>query len=127
VRVPCKFDFRGVPQTDESWKDFPKRYFEFHIRVNRKDDHPDAIISESEVNLLKQIAQQFTQQFQTPVPLSYNDTQENKQRYLNVRFANCSANYARNSAERIKMAIQQSPTYLTSSTCPLITCFARVV
>jgi len=77
-KVECITTAHGVPQTEESWKEYPKRYFEFHIRVNLKDDNPDAVITESEVNWLKQIAQQYTLLFQTPVPLSYNNTQENK-------------------------------------------------
>jgi hypothetical protein len=106
-KVECITTAKGVPQ-DDDWKEYPKRYFEFHIRVNCKDDDPDAIITEAEVEWLKEIAKQYTAEFKTPVPLSYNNTQEHKQRYLNLRVANCGAAYARECAEKIKHAVQQS-------------------
>jgi len=109
-KVECITTAKGVPQ-GEDWKYFPKRYFEFHIRVNRKEeDDPDAIITESEIEWLKQIAKQYTSEFKTPVPLSYNNTQIHKQRYLNVRFANCGAEHARACADQIKIAIEDSNT-----------------
>jgi len=109
-KIECISTATGVPQTDEEWKTHPNRYFEFHIRVNLKDDVPESTITETEINWLKHIAKEYTQEFQTPVPLSFNDTQENKQRYLNVRFANCGAEYARNRADKLKQAIEQSKT-----------------
>eukprot|EP01124_Arcella_intermedia_P027113 TRINITY_DN5242_c0_g1_i1.p1 TRINITY_DN5242_c0_g1~~TRINITY_DN5242_c0_g1_i1.p1 ORF type:complete len:275 (+),score=54.68 TRINITY_DN5242_c0_g1_i1:48-827(+) len=109
-KIECITTATGVPQGEE-WVEHPKRYFEFHIRVNRKEeDDPDALITDSEINWLKSVAKDFTEEFQTPVPLSYNDTLQFKQRYLNVRFANCGAEYARDNVEKIKKAIEDSPT-----------------
>jgi len=109
-KIECIATANGVPQNDDEWTQHPKRYFEFHIRVTCKDNDPDAIISEAEIDWLKQVVKQYTYEFQTPVSLSYNNTQQHKQRYLNVRFANCSADSARSNAEKLKKAIENSHT-----------------
>lgn len=69
------------------------KYFEFHIKVGRKDREKASPIEPAEIDALKAISRQFSQQFKRPVPLSYNENKnqfnqdgEGHQRFLNVRF-----------------------------------------
>jgi hypothetical protein len=69
------------------------KYFEFHIKVGRKDREKVCPIESSEIDELKSISQKFSHQFKIPVPLSYNENKnqfnqdgEGHQRFLNVRF-----------------------------------------
>lgn len=69
------------------------RYFEFHIKVGRKDRTKETPIESDEIEDLNAISRQFSQLFKRPVPLSYNENKnqfnqdgEGHQRFLNVRF-----------------------------------------
>jgi hypothetical protein len=69
------------------------KYFEFHIKLGRKDREKVCPIEASEIEELKMISQLFSHQFKIPVPLSYNENKnqfnqdgEGHQRFLNVRF-----------------------------------------
>lgn len=111
---------KGVPQTDEEALKYPTKYFEFHIRVKQKNknsstsgtDQKDnnnnhTSVSSDELKELTQISETFTNVFKTPVPISYNQTNE-KQRYLNVRFRNVGALAALACVEQIEKAIKES-------------------
>jgi len=97
---------KGVPQNQE-WSSFPRRYFEFHIRVCKSDESEDNVITEKEVEELKAIAKEFTELFRTPIPLSYNKSAVRHQRYLNARFENCGAEEARAKVNMIKDGIEK--------------------
>jgi len=83
----------GIPQTDEEARAYPK-YFEFHIKIGQGDRQLDNTpLSEQQVEELKKISRQFSQQFGTPIPLSFNCNPDGVtgdgqgyQRFLNVRF-----------------------------------------
>jgi hypothetical protein len=79
---------QGVPVTDEDAKLYPKKYFEFHIRIRRKcDDEKFIPMTSEELQQLKDISLKYSEMFKIPVPLSFNGTRQH-QRYLNVRFEN---------------------------------------
>ena len=79
----------GIPQTDED-ASLTTKYFEFHIRVNRKIATNNSPITEEENASLLKISNELSQELGIPVPLSYNRTKEVSgdgfQRFLNVRF-----------------------------------------
>jgi len=108
-KIECITTAKGVPQSGDEWKTHPKRYFEFHIRVCPIDKTESAQITETEVEELKQIAKNYTDAYKTPVPLSYNKSAKAHQRYLNVRFSNCSADYACDVVDQIRKTIEASP------------------
>ena len=69
------------------------KYFEFHIKVGRKDAEKECHIEDSEIDSLRKISQMFSREFKIPVPLSYNENKnkvnqdgEGHQRFLNLRF-----------------------------------------
>ena len=71
----------------------PGKYFEFHIKVGRKDRDNSCPIEDDEINVLRELSVQFSSQFKIPVPLSYNENKnkynqdgQGHQRFLNVRF-----------------------------------------
>ena len=96
----------GVPVTDEEAQKYPK-YFEFHIRVARKNEDTESRITNEELEELSKISKKFTEQFGTPVPLSYNKIRD-QQRYLNVRFSGIGSETARARVAAIVEAIKQS-------------------
>lgn len=61
-----------------------------------------------QVNELKRLANEYTQKYQVPVPLSYNKSAVLHQRYLNLRFSHCSSDRACAIAESLKEAIEAS-------------------
>jgi len=61
----------GIPQTDEETCNYPK-YFEFHIKVKRKDGQDTGSITNEEVTALKSVAVDFSKLYGVPVPLSFN-------------------------------------------------------
>ena len=82
----------GIPLTNEDVEKYPTKYFEFHIRVQRKNRDPSPI-TEAEIEYLKRVSDYLTHTLQTPVPLSFNKNKDKEntdgkghQRFLNVRF-----------------------------------------
>jgi len=110
-KIECVASAKNVPLTQIESEQFNNRYFEFHIRVRRKNtegsDEAELVITDNEIDLLKQISFNFTKKYKTPVPLSFNQSNRG-QRYLNVRFANCGSEVARQRANEVKEAIEQS-------------------
>jgi hypothetical protein len=84
----------GIREIPLKTEDLPNgKYFEFHIKVGRKNLSDSNPITSSEISELKNISRSFSQKFKIPVPLSYNEN-KNKfnqdglghQRFLNLRF-----------------------------------------
>lgn len=88
----------GIPISQDDTKEFPLNYFEFHIKVQRKNKAGNRYskpISDSELAQLKLVSKYLTHVYQRPVPLSYNKNKdkvqqdnEGHQRFFNVRFRN---------------------------------------
>jgi hypothetical protein len=78
----------GIPQINEDAIKYGK-YFEFHIRVQRKDTTNHDPLDDDELESLEMISSRFKTKFNTPVPLSFNRSKEGTeggyQRYLNFR------------------------------------------
>jgi len=110
-KIECIASAEGVPINDNDCLEYPNRYFEFHIRVRRKDmegtENEEIQITDSEIDLLKDIANNFSWKFETPVPLSFNCANRG-QRYLNVRFNHCGSDVARERVNEIVKAIDET-------------------
>lgn len=78
----------GIPESNDDAKKYGK-YFEFHIRVQRKDATIIEPLMDEELEILEEISSRFETKFNTPVPLSFNRSKEGSegghQRYLNIR------------------------------------------
>lgn len=74
----------GVPETDDEAKKY-SHYFEYHIKIMRKDENNMNPMSLHELNELKLLSENLTKKYSRPVPLSFVNNQFH-QRYLNVRF-----------------------------------------
>jgi len=98
---------KGIPLTDEDAEKYPNRYWEFHLRVNRRDDAPDKAITAAEVQALKLLSEHYTQELKIPVPLSYNAYKGGRQRFLNIRVGQCGRDTALKSVEYIKRDIAE--------------------
>lgn len=97
----------GIPETSDIMKLYPK-YFEFHIKVARKNKTLVCPLTDIEEGQLIKISAKFTEKFSTPVPLSYNTTKQETdgyQRYLNVRFRSVGSKDALLFVEDIKKSI----------------------
>jgi len=115
-KIECLASASGVPKTDEDAEAWPDRYFEFHIRVRSTESHDEVVegapeddahaMSPGELEALKTLAADFSTQFGTPVPLSYNRAKAG-QRYMNVRFSGCGSDTARARVQEIVDAISQ--------------------
>jgi hypothetical protein len=98
----------GVPFSDNEAKKYPK-YFEFHIRVKRRNKDTITPVTPEEITELTTISEKFTKQFNIPVPISYNKVNEH-QRYLNVRFRNVGSETARSKVTEIVNEINKLKT-----------------
>lgn len=99
----------GVPVTDESSKKYPK-YFEHHIRVKRRDGNTISPITPDELQELNDISEKFTDEFCTPIPISYNKVSE-LQRYLNARFRNVGSETCKSRVADIINAINKTQNF----------------
>jgi hypothetical protein len=106
------YGINGIPMTDEEAQMYDK-YFEFHIRVGRKDatvqSTEDTPLTEDEVLQLENVSTMLSDKFGIPVPLSYNKAKEvggkGYQRYLNVRFRQLGLNSIKEKLNEINVAI----------------------
>lgn len=76
----------GLPMTDAEASKY-KGYYEFHIRIENKDSPSE--LNNAQIQKLKDISELFTELFQIPVPLSYNNKKQEQgdySKYLNLRF-----------------------------------------
>ena len=87
------YGISGIPQTVQEVAQYPSKYFEFHIKVGRKDASDTSAISEQEIEQLNNASFVCSKEYNIPVPLSYNNLKdkfnldgEGHQRFLNVRF-----------------------------------------
>jgi len=111
------YGITGIPQTDADADKYGK-YFEFHIRVTRKDAAVTNDLTADELKSLEETSEFLTSHFGVPVPLSYNKSKTDliggNQRYFNIR--------ARNKGmETIKPILAYIKEYIDSST-PFKTC-----
>ena len=104
------FGTKGIPQTSAEMISFQK-YFEYHIRVQRKNTEDHNPLTIDEIQILEEISQEFETEFHTPVPLSYNrskiGTDGGYQRYLNVRFRDFGSGDA---YDRVKQIVDRIST-----------------
>lgn len=100
----------GVPVSNIDTIPYNKKYFEFHIRLSRKNDFDNSPVSDDELKELLTISYEFTELFNVPVPLSFNRTNEH-QRFLNVRFRNMGSVTARAFVAEIVEAINNSKSF----------------
>jgi hypothetical protein len=112
------YGMKGVPLTDEEMQQYPSKYFEFHIKVGRKDAEKNEQLSEEEISELKKVSKEFTKKFKTPIPLSYNRNPHQQrgdgqghQRFLNVRFRNIGLEKVKAHVKEIETAIQASRSF----------------
>ncbi len=101
---------KGVPKTNDDASLYPTKYFEFHIRLGRKNEDTITPIQVDEIDELKALSKQFTERFNTPVPLSFNQTNEH-QRYLNVRFNSLGSELAKVNVQQVVDAINESKNF----------------
>lgn len=98
----------GIPQASEEMIKYNK-YFEFHIRVQKKNENNHTPLTDEELESLENVSKKFREKFNTPVPLSYNKSKNGSeggyQRYLNVRFRNIGAPEALTKVNEISSSI----------------------
>jgi len=111
------YGIEGIPQTDEQAEAF-NGYFEFHIKVCRKDLTDTSPIDEKEIEQLKAVSRYFTQVFKVPIPLSFNvnhnkTNQDGKghQRFLNLRFRKTGLVNIKPRIEEIKQQIDETTNF----------------
>lgn len=84
------YGISGIPQTDDDAVKYGK-YFEFHIRVTRKEAAVTNDLTDDELKSLEETSKHLSEHFSVPVPLSYNRSKTEVaggQRYLNIRIRN---------------------------------------
>lgn len=99
----------GVPESDDEASRFPDKYFEFHLRVNRREDAPSSQVTPEEVSQLVALSQEYTTRWGIPVPLSYNAHKEGRQRFLNLRVGHCGRDTALQAINLVKADIAADP------------------
>lgn len=104
----------NVPKTDEEAKQFT-RYFEFHIKLKRKNEQDVSAMTEQELNDLKTLSAKLTEQYARPVPLSFVNNQFH-QRYLNVRFDTLGSLSAKEKVGEIERSIDQTCEFVWDKT-----------
>lgn len=85
------YGITNIPQEDDNAIKYGK-YFEFHVRVQRKDMTNYEALTNEETKELENVSLKLSKQYGIPVPLSFNRSKEGTeggyQRYLNLRFRN---------------------------------------
>lgn len=99
----------GVPKQNEEAINFD-RYFEFHIKVKRKNSTTTEPITDTEVNELVDLSHKLSEKYERPVPLSFiNNTLH--QRYLNVRFEGIGSIECINRLQDVERAIEATDNF----------------
>lgn len=99
----------GVPLTTSECKKFD-RYFEFHIKLRRKNIDNISPVTDLEEKELIEISKQLSEKFSRPVPLSFVNNQFH-QRFLNVRFEEIGLNEIRPRIKSIEDAINATDNF----------------
>lgn len=114
------YGINGIPLTDKEAQKYPK-YFEFHIKVKRKDRDDCSPITTDEVDQLKNISLRFSSLYKVPVPLSFNKNKDktNKdgkghQRFLNLRFRNQGLDSIKDRVNALKNSIDRDTDFTTT-------------
>ena len=97
---------QGVPCTDADAQKFT-RYFEFHIKLKRKESDTNDEITEQEIKELKELGKKLSDKYNRPVPLSFVNNCMH-QRYLNVRFETLGSESARKIVHEIEQSINNT-------------------
>ncbi len=112
------YGIMGIPQTEDAMQSYPTKYFEFHIKIGRKDVDKSDLLTDGEISELKQVSERFTKRFKTPIPLSYNKNPDQlhrdgqgHQRFLNVRFRGKGLENVRECVKEIEKAINETRTF----------------
>jgi hypothetical protein len=105
---------QGVPCTDTDAQKF-SRYFEFHIKLKRKNSESNDEITEQEIIELKELANILSDKYQRPVPLSFVNNCIH-QRYLNVRFETLGSESARKIVAEIEQSINNTHNFCWDKT-----------
>ncbi|VBB17566.1 hypothetical protein YASMINEVIRUS_28 [Yasminevirus sp. GU-2018] len=107
----------GVPVTNEEAKKFD-RYFEYHIKVKRKNllnsQNVDPI-DDDEVKELVQLSHKLSEKFGRPVPLSFVNNMFH-QRFLNVRFEGVGSAEAGAYVKEVEHAISSTKNFMWDKT-----------
>lgn len=83
------FGINGIPTSDEEMRKYPK-YFEAHIKIGLTD-RDSALVTDEEIEQLRYLSKQLSDELHIPVPLSYNQAKKDVgdcmgfQRFMNVR------------------------------------------
>lgn len=102
----------GIPDNTEDMTNYDG-YFEFHIRIGKKENIGKKIpINDEEIYQLELASNHFKDKFERPVPLSYNrnknDINGGYQRYLNVRFRDVGVSDSVRKVNEIKEYINET-------------------
>jgi hypothetical protein len=108
----------GVPVTTDAAAHFHAGYFEFHLLF----DGVNRALEENDMASLRKVAHQFTQRFQSPVPLSFN-AMKPSQRFLNFRARNIGRNEAQARVKEIELAVEAQPHIVLKKVIAEYVCF----
>eukprot|EP01084_Bolivina_argentea_P118676 210516_1 len=102
----------GIPINDNDTNKYPTKYFEFHVRVGRKnsDENQLKMMKNDEIMELRKISKYFSNLYKVPVPLSFN-MYKGYQRYLNLRFRHMGRDNAMRRVEKVADEIQKNTKY----------------
>jgi hypothetical protein len=114
VREKIEASAYGISEIPLEDSDLPEgKYFEFHIKVGRKDRDETSPITPKEIEGLRQISRNFSSELKVPVPLSYNENKnkfntdgQGHQRFLNMRFRK-GRKFCKNQISNLKKAIEE--------------------
>lgn len=113
----CAYNIFGVPQTEDEAARYPMRYFEVHIRTQKKGAAEGAVpqpITDEEHEQLKAIANRLSLQFGIPIPLSIN-VAKGYQRFLNARFYGIGMEKIEPMLTLIRDAIEESGDFVAQA------------
>jgi uncharacterized FAD-dependent dehydrogenase len=109
------YGIQGIPQTTEEMAQYPTKYFEFHMRVQKRFSAETDPITEEEIKQLKRISFEFGQKFGIPIPLSYNKAKSLEgvhQRFLNLRFRAIGAQEAIRRVREVQEAVNTQTQFM---------------
>ena len=110
------YGINGIPISDQQTKQFNTKYFEFHVKVGRKQNNNNSnqdeltTMKDDEIIELKKISKRFSDLYKIPIPLSFNKY-KGYQRYLNLRFRNMGRDNAMMRVEKVVKEIEKNTRY----------------
>lgn len=97
----------GVPKTTNEMKNYPHKYFEYHIRITDVDN---GVLDQKNLDELLIRSNEMSKKFGIPIPFSYNKSKGSDglhQKYLNVRFRKIGSIEANEHVMEIKKGIEE--------------------